>query len=177
VEGDKVQSTGEGKGPPGSYNFLDLRNLNLHNTTLCTHYIPPPHLQVHERGNYMTYTKAVAASYSFEPPPDLHTTSSSMSQPAISDTANPSNPPKAEPAKSLSVPPSVTLLLIPSHTTAQGLNRDTDGAPGDEIADSKANNGDGLPEQSESVVQTGGDIFETNETPITQISERGERRQ
>lgn len=174
-----MQSTGEGKGPLGSYNFLDLRNLNLHNTTLGTHHIPPPHLQVHERGNYMTYTKAVAASYSFETPPFpyFHATSSSMSQPAISDTANPSNPPKAEPAKSLSVPPSVTLLLIPSHTTAQGLNRDTDGAPGDEIADSEAKNGDGLPEQSESVVQTGGDIFEINETPITQISERGERRQ
>jgi hypothetical protein len=100
-----------------------------------------------------------------------------VSQPAISDTTNRPNPPKAEPVKSLSVPPSVTPLLIPGHTTAQGLDRDTDGAPGDEIADSEASNGDGLPEQSESVVQTGGDILEANETLIARISERGERRQ
>jgi hypothetical protein len=39
-----------GRWPPGSYNFLDLRNLNLHNTTLSTRHIPPPHLQVYERG-------------------------------------------------------------------------------------------------------------------------------
>lgn len=52
--------------------------------------------------------------------PYFHTTSSSMSQPAISDTTNRPNPPKAGPVKSLSVPPSVTPLLIPSHAPAQG---------------------------------------------------------
>src|SRR5277367_3863462 len=41
-----------GRWPPGSYNFLDLRNLNLYNATLRTHHIPPPHFQVHERGKY-----------------------------------------------------------------------------------------------------------------------------
>ena len=100
-----------------------------------------------------------------------------MSQPAISDTTNRPNPPKAEPVKSLSVPPSLTPLLIPSHAPAQGPNRDTDGAPGDEIADSEASNGDDLSEQSESVAQTGGEVLEASETLIAQISERGERRQ
>jgi hypothetical protein len=51
------------------------------------------------------------------------------------------------------------------------------GTPGDEIADSEASNGDNLPEQSESVAQTGDDILKVSETPIAEISERGERRQ
>ena len=71
----------------------------------------------------------------------------------------------------------MTPLLIPSHAPAQGPNRDADGAPGDEMADSEASNGDNLPEQSESVAQAGGDILEASETPIVQISECGERRQ
>ena len=174
-----MQSTGEGKGPLGSYNFLDLRNLNLHNTTLSTHHIPPPHLQVHERGNYMTYTKAVAASYSFEIPPSctfIRLPPACLNQRFLTQPIVPSLQRQSQ-SKVYPYHSQWTPLLIPSHTTAQGLNRDTDGAPGDEIADSEANNGDGPAEQSESVVQTGGDIFEINETPITRISERGERRQ
>jgi hypothetical protein len=128
-----VQSTGAGEGSLlVLYNFLDLRNLNLHNTTLSTHHIPPPHLQVHERGKYMAYTKAVAASYSIE---KARVLSYDFLQ-HVSTSAPPPPPPKAGSVKSLSVPPSVTPLLIPGHALAQGPNRDTDGAPGGEIADS-----------------------------------------
>jgi hypothetical protein len=86
-----VQSTGEGK---VASLFLKLFRLEEPQLTQDNFHIPPPHLQVYEPGKHMTDIRRVAASYSIEKPPVLHTPSFNKSQPTISDTTNRPNPPK-----------------------------------------------------------------------------------
>jgi hypothetical protein len=98
-----------------------------HNTTLSIHHIPPPHLQVHERGKYMTYAKAVAASYSVKKKPPrtfIRLPPACLNQ-------------SSQPSKSRASQKSIRTTLSGSlaySKPAQGPNRGTDGAPGDEIA-------------------------------------------